>query len=145
LLRLRTNAALDLVLTAGAALLAAMALAAVPWKGAFVRPRTLLDASTRFLVPAYELAIDAGAVIPDGASFAVRREPPNADSQLLEQRVVDALLPGRRIRPDPVLGLPAAADWPPEVDYLIVVGPTPKDARGHLVLQASRGTVWRRT
>jgi hypothetical protein len=140
------NAASDLVLIPAAALLAAVALAAVPWKRVVVRPRTPLDASTsRSLVPAYELAAAAATVIPGGASFVVRTEPPNADSQLIDQRVGIALLPGRRIRPDAVPGLPAAADWPPDADYLIVVGPAPKDARGHLVLETSRGTVWRRT
>lgn len=95
-------------------------------------------------MPAYELATAAAAIIPDGASFAVRREPPNADSQMLDQRVVVALLPGRRFRPDAVPGLPAAADWPAEVSYLLVVGTAPKDVRGQLVLETPRGTVWRR-
>jgi len=142
----RSNDAADFVSIAGAALLAAMALAAVPWSRGFVRPRTPLDASSsRFLVPAYELIIDAGAVIPPGAGFVVRTEPPNADFESLFQRLAVALLPGRRSRPDGVPGLPAVAEWPRGADYLIVVGAAPHDARGQAVLETPRGTILRRS
>jgi hypothetical protein len=145
LLRRRPNAAADFVSLAGAAVLAAIALAAVPWSRGLVRPRTPLDASSaRFLVPAYELISDAAAVIPPGASFVVRTEPPNATSQELFQRLGVALLPERRSRPDAVPGLPAAADWPRGADYLIVVGGAPRDASVEIVLETPRGTVRRR-
>jgi hypothetical protein len=135
----------DFVLLAGAALLAAMALAAAPWTRGFARPRTPFDASSsRFLVPAYELITEAAAVIPPGASFAVRTEPPNPPFQALFQRLGVALLPDRRSRPDPVPGLPVSADWPPEADFLIVVGAAPRDTGGEIVLETARGTVRRR-
>ena len=133
------------MLLAGAALLAAMALWAVPWNRGLVRPRTLLDASnSRLLVPAYEIVTRAAAVIPPGASFALRYEPPDAVLQNLAQRLGVAFLPGRRSRPDAVLGLAAGAAWPDETDYLILVGPSPTDAPGALVLETPTGTVWRR-
>jgi hypothetical protein len=145
LLRRRPNAAADFVSLAGAALLAAIALAAVPWSRGFVRPRTPLDASSsRFLVPAYELIIDAAAVIPPGASFVVRAEPPNATAADLFQRLGVALLPERSSRPDPVPGLPAAADWPNGAEYLIVVGGAPPGGSGEIVLETPWGTVRRR-
>ena len=136
---------MDFVLLAGAALLAAMALAAAPWTPGFARPRTPLDSSrSRFLVPAYELLSDAAAVIPPGASFAVRTEPANSPFQTLFQRLGVALLPDRRSRPDPVPGLPVSADWPREADYLIVVGAAPPDPGGEIVLETANGTVRRR-
>ena len=130
---------------AGAALLAAIGLAAVPWSRGFVRPRTPLDASSsRFLVPAYELISDAAAVIPPGASFVVRTEPPNAISADLFQRLAVALLPECTSRPDAAPGRPAAAEWPRGAEYLIVVGDPPRDASGEIVLETPRGTVRRR-
>ena len=134
------------MLLGGAALLAAMSLAAVPWKRGFAPPRTRFDASSsRFLVPGYELIEDAAAVIPRGASFAVRTEPPSAVFEDLYQRLGVALLPERRSRPNAVSGLPASSEWPREADYLIVVGPAARDAKGDVVLETPRGTVRRRT
>ena len=134
------------MLLAGAAVLAAMAVSRVPWSGGFARPRTPLDASnSRFLVPAYELITDAAAVIPAGASFVIRTEPPNAVFGELFQRLGVALLPGRRSRPDAIRGLSAAAEWPPDAEYLIVVGLAPGGASGKLLLETPRGTVRRRT
>ena len=136
---------MDFVLLAGAALLAAMALAAAPWTGGFAPPRTPFDASrSRFLVPAYELISDAAAVIPPGASFAVRTEPPDSPFQALFQRLGVALLPDRLSRPDPVSGLPVSAEWPREADYLIVVGAAPRDPGVEIVLETASGTVRRR-
>jgi hypothetical protein len=119
----------------GAAVLAAYALATVPWKSLGHRPRTPFDASAAgpAVASGYRLLRDAEGRIPAGATVAVATEPrdPVRDGYL--QRFAVALLPGARV-------VPAGS----AADFVAVVGPRPDPAPGELVLATAEGSLWRR-
>lgn len=140
-----SNAAPVLAPLAGGVLLAAQVLWALPWNEGFFRPRTPLDRSTaRALRPGYVLITESAGAIPEGASFVVRTEPPNAAFETWYHRLGVSLLPRRRALPSAYLGSFTLPEVWSEAEYLILVGPKPPDARGELVLETPSGTVWRR-
>ena len=132
MLRRVSHASPVLAPLAGAALLAALALWGLPWKSGLARPRTLLDRSAPRLAPGCALLTAAVGVIPEGATFAVSTDPRDARFEDWYLRFGVGLLPGRRA----TLGTAA--------DYLVLVGPRPREAPGELVLATPDGTVWRR-
>lgn len=134
-----------LVLLLGSALLTAQAVWNVPWREGLERPRSPLDRSTaRILGPAFRLLATATAVVPAGATVVVRAEPPNPTLETWYYRFAVSLLPGRRPLPSAMLGGFTRPDVWREAEYIVLVGPHPREEPGELVLTAPQGTVWRR-
>jgi hypothetical protein len=131
---------------AGSAILAGFSVAALPFsRGLFRAPRTPYDASdAAFTVPAWILLERSDALVPPAASVVVRVEPadPNTDSYL--HRFGVALLPGRKIVPAALWGVPTASEVLGEADYEIVVGVTASSPGRRLVLSTPEGSVWKR-
>jgi len=130
----------------GAALLAALALRAVPWSAGLAAPETpFTHSTTPFLAPAYALLRDAEARIPRGASVAVLAEPRDARLESHFYRLGLALLPERDVLPAAFFDrFTPEATWAP-AEYLVVVGKRPESEPGRLVLETPRGSVWRRS
>jgi hypothetical protein len=130
-----------------AAILTGFSLAALPFShGLFRVPRTPYDASeASFAVPAWILLSRAAAVLPNGASVVVRSEPPDPTTDTHLHRFAVGLLPGRRIVPAALWGVPAPPNVTQEADYEIVVGRPPAfPPPGRLLLEIPEGTVWKR-
>lgn len=123
----------------GAALLAGVTVATLPWKdGLFRRPRTIFDrSSARAVAPGYALVVAASAVVPPKATVVVRTQPRDATAENYYYRFADALLPGR-------WALPAAFEQrvSPSTFYLLIVGPKPPELPGRLLLETQDGTIW---
>jgi hypothetical protein len=129
----------------GASLLTLLAALSLPWREAGAwSPRTPIDRSTsRSLRPGYELLLRAEALVPPGATYVIRTEPPDARLQTFYRRLAISLLPGRREDPPPASSrAPASRLGDPE--FLVLVGPPPKEPPGELLHQDASGTVWRR-
>jgi hypothetical protein len=140
----RPKSAAVLAPLAGAALLTALALWSLPWRDGLGRPLTPIDRSTaRALRPGYLLLTAAAGVIPDKASFVVRTEPPDAEFETWYHRLGVAFLPGRRALPAAYLGGFTASEVWRDADYLVLVGPAPRQPPGELVLATTSGSVWR--
>jgi hypothetical protein len=131
---------------AGSAILAAFSIAALPFsRGLFRVPRTPYDASgPSFTAPAWLLMQRADALVPRGASVVVRIEPPDPGTDSYLHRFAVALLPGRRIVPAALWGIPTEPAPVREADYEIVVGRLPPAPAGRLVLESPEGTIWKR-
>jgi hypothetical protein len=131
---------------AGSAVLAAFSVSGLPFsRGLFRAPRTPYDASdAAFTVPAWILLERAEALVPTDASVVVRVEPadPNTDSYL--HRFAIALLPGRKIVPAALWGVPTASEVLDGADYEVVVGATESSPGRRLVLSTPEGSVWKR-
>ena len=129
----------------GAALLAALALRAVPWSAGLAAPETpFTHSTTRFLAPAHALLRDADARIPAGATVVVLAEPRDARLESHFYRLGLALLPGRDVLPAALFErFTPEATWEP-AEYRVVVGGRPPAEEGKLVLETPRGSVWRR-
>ena len=129
----------------GAALLAALALRAVPWSAGLGAPETpFSNGPTPFLAPAYALLREAEARIPRGASAVVLAEPRDARLESHYYRLGLALLPDRDVLPAAVFDrFTTDATWE-SAEYRIVVGKRPAADGGALVLESPRGSVWRR-
>jgi hypothetical protein len=130
---------------AGSAVLAGFSIAALPFSRGLLRvPRTPYDASeASFTVPAWILLQRARTVVPDGASVVVRLEPPDPVNDSYLHRFGVALLPGRKIVPAALWGVPTPEPRLREAEYEVVVGNVPSPPPGHLVLQIPEGTVWK--
>jgi hypothetical protein len=86
----------------------------------------------------------ADALVPRGASVVVRIEPPDPGTDSYLHRFAVALLPGRKIVPAALWGIPAEPGPLREAEYEIVVGKQPAAPFGRLVLAIPEGTVWKR-
>jgi hypothetical protein len=130
---------------AGAAVLAGLALASLPWNGdLFRRPRTLFDRSAaRAVAPGYALVAASIHRIPAGAAVVVRTEPRDPVAETYYHRFADALLPGRRAIPAAVYGQFSPPELARGAEYVLIVGPRPPEGPGELVLAIPEGTVWR--
>jgi hypothetical protein len=130
----------------GAAVLAGFAVAALPFsRGIFRAPRTPFDASeAAFTVPAWIVLERAQPLIPAAASVVVRVEPPDASTDTYFHRFAIALLPGRKIVPAALWGVPTAPEVLGEADYEIVVGPARSSPGRRLVLSTPEGSIWKR-
>ena len=130
---------------AGSAVLAAFSIAALPFsRGLFRAPRTPYDASeASFTVPAWILLQRAESVVPAGASVVVRLEPPDPTNDSYLHRFGVALLPGRKIVPAALWGVPSTDSLLREAEYEVVVGKAPSPPPGRLVLEIPEGTVWK--
>ena len=131
---------------AGSAVLAGFSVAALPFShGIFRAPRTPFDASdAAFTVPAWILLERAESLVPAAASVVVRVEPPDADTDTYFHRFAIALLPGRKIVPAALWGVPTAPEVLGEADYEIVVGAATSSPGRRLVLSTPEGSVWKR-
>lgn len=131
---------------AGAALLAAFSLAALPFSRGLLRvPRTPYDASEAAVtVPAWVVLHQAAPLVPRGASVVIRSEPPDATNDSYLHRFAVALLPGRKIVPAALWGVPTAPDLLKDSQFTIVVGRPPAVPPGRLLLELPEGSVWRR-
>jgi hypothetical protein len=131
---------------AGSAILTAFLIAALPFsRGLFRVPRTPYDASEpSFTAPAWVLLQRSDPLIPRGAAVLVRTEPPDPTNDTYLHRFGIGLLPGRRIVPAALWGVPPPPDVVREAEYEIVVGLTPPIPPGRLLLQIPEGSVWRR-
>ena len=131
---------------AGAAILAGFSVAALPFsRGLFRAPRTPYDASdAAFTVPAWIVLERAQPLIPVGASVVVRAEPADATTDSYLHRFAVALLPGRKIVPAALWGVPTSAEVLGDADYEVVVGATTSSPGRRLVLSTPEGSVWRR-
>jgi hypothetical protein len=131
---------------AGAAILAAVSLARVPWgRDLLRRPRTPFDRSAaNAMAPVFALLSAAAGVVPAGASVAARTEPPDPIQETWVHRFAVSLLPDRRVLPVALYGraLPEG-DWR-KADYFVIVGPRPARDPGRLLLETPDGTVWHR-
>ena len=129
-----------------AAILTGFSIAALPFsRGLFRVPRTPYDASdASFAVPAWILLSRAGTLLPGDASVLVRNEPPDPTTDTHLHRFAVGLLPGRRIVPAALWGVPAPPNVQREADYEVVVGRPPASPPGRLVLEIPEGTVWKR-
>ena len=130
----------------GAAVLAGFSVAALPFsRGLFRAPRTPYDASdAAFTVPAWIVLERAQPLIPAGASVVVRAEPADATTDSYLHRFAVALLPGRKIVPAALWGVPTSAEVLGDADYEVVVGATTSSPGRPLVLSTPEGSVWRR-
>jgi hypothetical protein len=135
-----------LLLLAGAALLAALSIAAVPFsRGLFRAPRTPFDVTDpAFTAPAWVLLQRAHTVVPPGSSVVVRTEPRDTTRDMYLHRFAIALLPGREILPAALWGVSTAAHLLEDAEYRIVLGRAPSPPPGRLVLEIPEGTIWRR-
>jgi hypothetical protein len=131
---------------AGSVILAGFCIAALPFsRGLFRAPRTPYDVSdAQFTVPAWILLHRADPMVPPGASVVVRVEPPDSNTDSYLHRLGVALLPGRKIVPAALWGVPTAPEILGEADYEIVVGATTSSPGRRLVLSTPEGGVWRR-
>lgn len=131
---------------AGAAILAAFSIAALPFsRGLLHVPQTPYDASdATFTPPAWILLARAEPLIPKGASVVVRTEPADANNDMYLHRFGVALLPGRKIVAAALWGVPTAPDELAAADWEIVVGRTESSPGRRLVFSAPQGSVWRR-
>jgi hypothetical protein len=130
----------------GAVVLTGFSIASLPFeRGLFHVPQTPYDAhEARDLPGTWILMSRAERLIPPGASVIVRSEPPDANADSYLHRFGVALLPGRRIVPAALWGVPT----PPQdlrADYEIVVGRPPAAPPGDELLALHQGTVWRLT
>ena len=130
----------------GSAVLTTFSIAALPFsRGLFRVPQTPFDASDAASTPpAYVLLQRASSLIPQGMSVVIRSEPPDANSDSNLHRFGVALLPGRKIRPAALWGVPTSPDVTRDAEYEIVLGRAPSHAPGRLLLEIPEGTVWRR-
>ena len=130
----------------GASLLTLIAVRSVPWSepGRW-SPATPIDrSSSRALGPGYRLLLHAAGAVPTGASYVVRTEPADARMETFYHRLAVSLLPDRRDYPAAEHSLFTTPESFRDAEYLIVVGPPPKETPGELVLQDPNGSVWRR-
>jgi len=131
-------------LLAGAALLTTLAIVKLPPFPELIHaPSTPFDRSA---MPAsavsYRIFQAAAAVVPAGASVAVLAQPRDAMRETALHREAVALLPGRKVVPAALWGLPTGRES--QADFLIVAGEIPSPSPGKLLLEMPRGTVWRR-
>lgn len=131
---------------AGAALLAALSVARLPWSAwPFGFPATPLQHSAaQAILPDCRLLIEASRLLPEDASVLVRREPRNPWAETLFHRLAVALLPGRRVLPAAIWGSPAPPDLELRARYVVVLGARPEPPPGELLLTTPDGTIWRR-
>ena len=129
----------------GAAILAAVTLATLPWQESlFRRPRTLFDRSaSKAVAPGYALVAAAEGIVPRGASVVVRTEPRDAFAETYYHRFADALLPGRRALPASIDLHPVPPSYSAEAEYVLIVGARPSAPPGRLLLETPDGTIWR--
>lgn len=139
----RSDAKLLFVLLSGSAVLVAFAVSRLPTpRDWFQLPSTPLDRhAVRSAVPAFRLLSEAAAVIPHGASVAVRSEPPDPNQDTSLHRMAVGLLPGRRVLPFALWGMPRP-DIGQAAQFLVVIGPKPAPSPGRLILELPYGTVW---
>jgi hypothetical protein len=98
----------------------------------------------RPLQTGYALLTEAARIIPENASFVVRTEPPDAEFETWYHRLSVALLPGRHSLPAAYFGAFTAPEVWRDADYIVLVGPRPRQAPGQLLLDTPSGSVWRR-
>ena len=129
----------------GAAILAAVTVATLPWKaGLFRRPRTIFDQSvSKAIAPGYGLIVAASGLVPPGANVLVRTEPRDPVLETFYHRIADSLLPGRRALPASLHSRPTPPEMLARADYVVIVGAKPSEPVGRLLLQTPDGTVWR--
>jgi hypothetical protein len=114
-------------------------------RGLFRAPRTPYDASEATITaPAWILLQRAAEVLPRDASVVVRVEPPDATNDSYVHRFAVALLPGRKIIPAALWGVPAPPEMLRDADYEVVVGSAPSTPPGRLLLSIPEGGVWKR-
>jgi hypothetical protein len=120
----------------GSALLAALAVASLPWARGWRRPRTPFDASASgsAVASGFFLLRNAASLIPRGASVVVVTSPRDPIRDGYAHRFGVALLPHARV-------LPAGSG---DAEFLVVVGSRPARAPGELLLDTPEGSVWRR-
>jgi hypothetical protein len=130
----------------GAAILTALSIAALPFsRGLFRVPRTPFDAGDPgFTAPAFVLLRRADGVVPRGSSVIVRSEPSDLTGDSYLHRYGVALLPGRKILPVALWGVPTLPDVTRDAEYEIVVGRPPSPEPGRLLVEIPEGTIWRR-
>ena len=126
---------------AGSAILAGFSVAALPFsRGLFRAPRTPYGENADWV-----LLQSAGPLLPPGSGVLIRTEPPDHVKDFYLHRFGVALLPGRRVVPASLWGVPTPADLQQEAAYEIVLGKRPQTPPGTLLLEIPEGTVWRRT
>ena len=135
-----------LVSLAGSAILAGFSIAALPFSsGLFRAPRTPYDENdATFMAPAWILLKRAEPLIPPGSSVVVRVEPPDSGTDSYFHRFGVALLPGRKMVPAALWGVPTAPEVLGDADYEVVVGATTSSPGRRLVLSTPEGSVWKR-
>lgn len=110
----------------------------------FDPPSTPFDRSQNpSLGPVFSLLAAARAIVPPGASVVARTNPPNPREDTDLHRIAVSLLPGRHVLPAALWGVPDPKREA-QAEYLILVGPTPLDRPGRLLLRGQTGTVWQR-
>jgi len=125
---------------AGSVILAGLSVATLPFShGLFLAQRSPYGER-----PGWILLQRAGPLLPDGSSVLVRTEPPDPANDFYLHHYGVALLPGRRIVPAALWGVPTSADLQREAGYEVVVGERPEPPPGRLLLEMPEGTVWRR-
>ena len=129
-----------LLAVAGSAVLAGFSVAALPFsRGLFRAPRTPYGENADWV-----LLQSAGPLIPPGSAVLIRAEPPDPAKDSYLHRFGVALLPGRRVVPAALWGVPTPEDVQREAAYEVVVGKRPPTPPGELLLEIPEGTVWRR-
>lgn len=130
------------LLLAGAAVLAAWALAILP-RDIRGFPATPFDRTDPALAPVFRCLTAARASVPREASVTVIAEPRDAARETSLYGAAVALLDGRRVLP--------AAQWGAftpghelEADYVVVCGARPASPPGPLVAELPAGFLFRR-
>lgn len=125
---------------AGSAVLAGLSIAALPFsRGLFRAPRTPYGESAVWI-----LLRSAEPLVPAGSSVLIRAEPSNPGDDSYFHRFGVGLLPGRKVVPAALWGVPTPADVQREAAYEVVVGKKPQTPPGRLLLETPEGTVWQR-
>jgi hypothetical protein len=99
----------------------------------------------RDAAPRWRLLIEAGRVVPHGASVCVVSANRDGQTDTYLHRIGVALLPERRVLAAALQGVAVQPDPEPLADYVVVVGRRPVESHGSLLLEIPEGTVWRRS
>jgi hypothetical protein len=135
-----------LVPLAGSAVLAAFAVASLPWEAGILRkPLTPFDLSAADSVaPGYALLRAAALFVPRDGSVVTCTEPRDPVRESYFYRFTVALLPGRRVLPTAIYGKFMDPGGWRDAAFQIVVGARPAEPPGDLLLDTPWGSVWRR-
>ncbi|MEO8431890.1 MAG: hypothetical protein ABI592_10310 [Acidobacteriota bacterium] len=131
------------LLLAGSAVFAGWSAARLPAPAAIVHlPSTPYDRD-RSAAAEFHFFTESAARIPRGMSVVARSEPRDPVRETRLHTAAVALLPGRRVLPAALWGLPTP-EWEAQARYVLVYGPLPAEPPGDPVATLPGGSLYRR-